>query len=98
MTYELIIDERANQDLRRAYLWQEERKKGLGGELGEEIEKVFNHLVYAPMHHQIRYADKRIAYTDRFGYGVHYRVRGHLVEVVGLHHQKQNPDKWTKRD
>ena len=96
--YELLIDKRAEQDIRQGYLYYEQLQPGLGEAFEQTMLELIWSLTTFPLRYRIRYEEHRVANSDRFDYGVHYTVRNHIVEVVGVRHQKQDPDKWTKSD
>ena len=98
MIYEVVLGQRAKFDLGEAYRWYEQQRSGLGDELEEVIFEVFERLSHYPMAHQVRYEDYRVAYTDRFDYGIHYRVSQQKVNITAIVHTKQDPEKWNKRD
>ena len=98
MSHEMIFSPEAQQDYYNAYFWYEGQKEGLGQRFREAVTMVRKKIEAHPFAYQIRYKDHRIAYTDPFGYGLHYIITGKTVEVVGLHHQKDDPTKWTNRD
>lgn len=96
--YELVVHKRADQDQTKVCLWQDQIKPGSGEELDQEIEQVLADLIANPLLNGVKYKDRRVAKTKRFKYAIHYTVTGHLIRVVGVFHQKQNPDKWTQKN
>lgn len=97
--YETVITEAAKEDLKQAQQWQQDYKgEGAAEVFADYFFDFIEGLRIFPRKHPIKYDDKRVALMKRFDYALHYTITGHLITITGLHHQKQNPQKWNKRD
>lgn len=83
--------------MREAYRWYEDRRPGLGDDFMEAIEAVFDRLSSMPEVHQVIHKDVRRALSQRFPYGIYYRVLEDRVEVIAIQHSKRDPSRWQSR-
>jgi plasmid stabilization system protein ParE len=93
----LVLRPGAKADLREAFLWYEERQPGLGGSLLESVEAVFSLLREHPLLYPRVDPAVRRAGTDRFPFGVFYRVDGETIRVIAVLHNARNPARWKGR-
>ena len=97
MTYEVRIRPRAEHDTRRAFLWYEKQRPGLGRALALELNAIYERLaenpyLYADIHRGVRRAIAR-----RFPYGVFYLVAENEVRVLSVVDMSRNPSVWKQR-
>lgn len=69
----------------------EEKQKGLGKRLFNEIENAFNLLTKNPFF-QIRYDDIRCLPLKKFPFMIHYRIEGSEVLIFAILHTSLNPE------
>ena len=96
MNYKIILLDQAQEDIFEEMLWYEEKQSGLGLSLERSLKAILKQLETYPMMYQIRYDETRIAFPDRFPYGLHYFIEDQKVYVTALVHQKDDPTKWTQ--
>ena len=58
--------------------------KGLNTRFSKAIRATIKHILDNPGVHAIRYNNVRIAYTDRFPYGIHYTVGEMSIIIVAI--------------
>jgi plasmid stabilization system protein ParE len=93
----LVLRRQAKADLDEAFHWYEERQTGLGRSFRSAVEATLSSIQEHPsMYPRVDSLIRRAA-TDRFPFGVFYRVDGDTVRVVAILHNARNPDLWKKR-
>lgn len=97
MSYTVIIQPEAENDLDEAYEYLESRNLGLGFDLLEEITNIIDLLEDNPFVYQKIYGEKRRAIVSRFGYNVIYIINGDIVYILAIMHSSRNPRRWKKR-
>lgn len=61
------------------------------------VDAAFSLIERNPLGFQIRYDDVRIAFTNRFPYGIHFVVEGDQIIVIGIYHTSRDPELWLER-
>ncbi len=97
MSRSVIFRPAAEQELREAYAWYEERHAGLGEALLSEVDETVarvreNPELYAEIHGRIRRA-----LVHRFPYGVFYLVEPDRIVVLAVFHGRRAPKVWQHR-
>lgn len=65
----------------------------------KEVNTKVNFIAKNPLVYQIRYANIRVAFTDRFPYGIHYEYNEPENEIIilAVFHTSINPGRWDKQ-
>ncbi|WAC41723.1 type II toxin-antitoxin system RelE/ParE family toxin [Pedobacter sp. SL55] len=65
----------------------------------KEVNTKVNFIAKNPLVYQIRYANIRVAFTDRFPYGIHYEYNEPENEIIilAVFHTSINPKTWEDR-
>lgn len=86
-------------DLQKARKWYNKQNLKLGDDLKKEVNKAIDYIGKYPFHFQTKYKEIRVSYTMRFPYGIFYLIKENekKVVVLGVLHNKQNPDIIKKR-
>lgn len=84
-------------ELYEAALWYEEQRTGLDVDFLEAVENTLCHIEDTPLLYPVVYRDVRRALTDRFPFGVFYRVEGDTVVVLAIVHLHRDPAVWKRR-
>ena len=87
----------AEDELTEAALWYEERREGLGVELIEEAERVFEVIAENPRLYQVAHLDVRRANLRRFPFSVYYVIHQDIVGILAVHHNSRDPKRWQRR-
>ena len=98
MSYRLVVQPEAEADLDEAYLWYEKQRRGLGRELIECVEAVFERIRETPELHPVVHRNVRHTLVKRFPYVVCYVLEEDQVDVVAVFHGHRNPTVWKSRD
>lgn len=97
MTRRVVVREEAEADLKAAYGWYEQRKRGLGGDL---IERYLERLQLIAERPEL-FADLgegvRAVALLRFPYAVYYLTLEDAIEVIAVVHTSRDPDTWRLR-
>ena len=83
MTYRLVVEPEAEADLEEAYRWYEDQRLGLGVELIDCVEAVFERLRATPKLHAIVYRTVRQTLVKRFPWFHRGRPAGCRVPAPG---------------
>jgi toxin ParE1/3/4 len=79
--------------------YYESREEGLGTELEEELDALFEMILRFPVaapQWKDR-ADRRVAVLDRFPFTVPYQIVGDEIVILALAHTSRRPDYWSRR-
>jgi toxin ParE1/3/4 len=79
--------------------YYESRQAGLGGELEDEIDAVFELILRFPEaapQWKAR-ADRRVAVLDRFPFTLPYQIMSDEIVVLALAHTSRRPGYWSRR-
>lgn len=97
MSYKLRISEFAELDLLDAMIWYEEQRGGLSNEFELSVDAALSLIERSPLGFQIRYDDVRIAFTNRFPYGIHFSIEADEIIVIGIYYISRDPEHWLER-
>ncbi|MFC1849884.1 type II toxin-antitoxin system RelE/ParE family toxin [candidate division CSSED10-310 bacterium] len=97
MSNDLIIRPAAEEEIRQAYLWYEERRKGLGDDFLLCLEETFEKINSNPLLFQVIHKNIRRALIQRFPYGIFYIIDKGRVVIVAVFHGNRDPKKWKQR-
>ena len=93
----LFITDEAYLDILDAHVWYNTLAKGLGDEFEQHLEKELNRLLKNPKLFQNKYKNIRVAYLEKFPYGIHYLIDENILKVVAVFHTSRNPQNWEDR-
>jgi len=97
MKYDLIIRPEAEQDMRGAFGWYEDRVPGLGREFLRCVDASLSQINRSPTIYSILYQGIRRSLTRRFPFGIFYIVRGQRIIILAVLHARRDPNLWQKR-
>lgn len=95
--YSLVLSDEATYDIIDAYLWYESARDGLGKDFELCIEAEFNRITRNPRLYHIGYKKIRIAYIERFPYGIHFLLEKNIIKVIAVFHTSRDPINWMER-
>lgn len=87
----------AQDDIRRAARFYEDRADGLGAEFIAEVEHALDLLTQNPQLGTVLRRGARRLLVRRFPYLVIYREETARVLVLAVGHQRRHPDFWLNR-
>ena len=97
MKYKLIIRPEAEEDLASAFLWYENRRRGLGYDFLLQVEAGLKFIERTPAIYAVGYKETRTHFIKRFPYKIIYLIDGERVIVLAVLHGKRNPHLIKKR-
>ena len=97
MTFRLEIAEAAEQDAREAFLWYCDKSPHLADKFEIALEDGMSKLKQNPFKYQVRYSSIRIKFLSHFPFGIHFKVSGELIIVIGVMHTYRSPSRWLGR-
>src|ERR1700722_13632771 len=96
MEAKLIMALEAEHDIDQAYLWYENRRKGLGEDFLERVDACIQAIRRTPEMHAKVYENYRRGFVRRFPYVVLYEYTDDTVVVYGVLHTALDPKKWRE--
>jgi len=95
--YSLLVSDEANADILDAFLWYESARDGLGKDFELCLEAELNRLLRNYKQYQIQHKKIRVAYIERFPYGIHFLVEKKFIKVIAVFHTSRDPENWEQR-
>ncbi len=89
--FQLILRPEAESDIEKVHAWYEKRRKGLGRDFVEELEKLFASIQEKPRLYPRAHKALRRALLKRFPYAIFYTLRSDEIVVSAVFHQSQDP-------
>jgi len=96
MTYSIFLTKIAKHEITEAFLWYEEKQDNLGFRFEEHITDLIENIQRNPRIYQVRYRDVRIAFMRKFPYGVHFKINGTQIIVIGVYHTSRDSAGWDR--
>lgn len=93
----LSVSPRAEEEIREAARFYEERSRGLGAAFLEIVEQALAAVEGNPLRFPVIHRNIRRALLKRFPYGVFFRIRSDQIRVVAVMHLSRSPDRWQRR-
>jgi toxin ParE1/3/4 len=93
VSYEIIIQHEALQDIQAAYAWYEEQLPGLGEDFLSELNTFLEKLRKNPQHYSFTFDDFRDVRLKRFPYLIVFRIVQPNVYINSVKHSKRKPQK-----
>lgn len=98
MSFTIVIDPRAIQDIHEAIEYYDKQQPGLGKRFEAELDDYLTTLENNPFYHQ-RYDDVHCLPLKRFPFMVHFTIDDSnlQISVYAVFHTALDPDKWQQR-
>lgn len=97
MKYKIFISEAAEFDIKESYSWYEQRQPNLGKNFKKQVVFIFKKIEDNPLIFQIKYSEVRVAFLNKFPFGIHYLVNKDKIIVLAVFHTSINPRKWVRK-
>jgi toxin ParE1/3/4 len=97
MKYRTIVRPEAEDDLKEAYSWYEDKRTGLGDDFLLQVEAGLNATAKTPTIHPIEYKGTRKHLIKRFPYKIIYLVENEQIIVLAVIHGRRSPALIKKR-
>lgn len=93
-----FVSPSVNAELKEAASWYNNARQGLGLLYLKEVGRLVNYITENPFAYSIRYSNIRVAFTNKFPYGIHYEyfAENNQVNILGIYHTSRNPDIWDQ--
>lgn len=85
------------RELNEAAIWLELQESGLGQRFLEEVAQAQRLILDYPDAWHLLGPHLRRCHLKRFRYGLIYRVKGDVIEVIAVAHDRQIPAYWRDR-
>jgi toxin ParE1/3/4 len=95
MTYDFHPEARV--EYRKAALFYDTRRVGLGAAFTLEVEASIGRILEAPERWRVIEQDVRRCLTHTFPYGVLYTIEAEAVLIVAVMHLRRRPGYWRER-
>jgi plasmid stabilization system protein ParE len=97
MTFDLVVEPRAEAEISEARDWYDERNFGLGADFVLAVDAVLISIQQNPLKYQITFGRFRRAGLRRFPYGLIYTIANNEITVVACFHGRRNPNVLRER-
>ena len=97
MKYKVIIRPEAENDLKAAFSWYEDKRVGLGYDFLLQVDAGMRFIERNPETCPSEYKGTRKYLTKRFPYKIMYLVERERIIVLAVIHGKRSPDLIKKR-
>ncbi|KGO87382.1 hypothetical protein Q765_06875 [Flavobacterium rivuli WB 3.3-2 = DSM 21788] len=87
------VADTVKSDLREAAEWYNNAKKGLGLIFLRDINVNITYITENPLVYSIRYSNIRVAFSNKFPYGIHYEfiLQENQVNIIAVYHTSRSP-------
>ena len=87
-------------DLKEAAGWYNNARKGLVLIFLKNINATVAHITENPLNYSIRYSNIRVAFSNKFPYGIHYEFLSeqNQVNILAVYHTSRNPELWEESE
>lgn len=92
-----IFHPEAEDEFFAAIEYYESVEAGLGSDFSLEVLKTIQNVVEYPLAWPVMVYDIRRCLTNRFPFGVIYRIEGEQVQVLAVMHLRREPGYWQER-
>jgi len=87
----------AETELLNAVEFYELQQPELGRRLSEEIQTAIHQICEHPLAWEKMDAETHRCLTNRFPYGVLYRIKSDHIRIIAIMHLRRKPTYWNKR-
>jgi len=97
MTREVILHAEAEAEVLQALEWYAERSAVAARAFVQELNRVITLAVRSPETWPSAYGNTRHIVFPRFPFDLVFRLRGGVIEIVAVAHQRRAPSYWSDR-
>lgn len=94
---QIFIMPAARQEIREAFDWYEQQRRGLGKRFSHELYVQLDRIVENQERFAFVSGDVRRARLHDFPYGIFFRCQDNRLYVVACLHSRRNPLVWQSR-
>ena len=92
MNYQVLVRPEAEEELEQAFLWYENKRKGLGHDFLLQVDAGLSFIQRNPEIHPEEYKISRKHLIKRFPYKIIYIIEQNIIVVLAVLHGRRNPD------
>jgi mRNA-degrading endonuclease RelE of RelBE toxin-antitoxin system len=96
--YEIEFHYDADEEMKAAAVYYEERVTGLGSDFLDEIEHGVNRIRQFPLLSSVYEDEYRRYLLKRFPYGMIYRIETEKIFIIAVAHLHRKPRYWKGRE
>ena len=89
MRYKLVLSTEIEKEYKDAVSWYDNISLSLGDDLHKVFLEELESIGSTPLVYQKRYRNIRVAFLQRFPYGIHFIFEDEVVQVLKFLHTKQ---------
>lgn len=93
----LLVESRADDDIRTAYRWYETQQEGLGERFSAELQATYQRIFDGPQRYGATPDGVRHARLRRFPYSVYFVIEDDVIIVFAVLHGRRDPVVWQRR-
>ncbi len=99
MKAKITVAKFVKQDLKEATSWYNKAREGLGLLLLNEVNEKVKQISENPLAYEIKYSNIRVAFTQKFPYGIHFEFLEdqNQIIILAVLHTAVNPQIWKER-
>lgn len=97
MIFEIRVRPEAENDIEEAAFWYESQIVGLGHDFINIVSEAFEKISQQPHAYPVVYRETRRLLTNRFPFGVYYKIDKEIVVVIAVMHSSRDPRRWKER-
>jgi plasmid stabilization system protein ParE len=95
--FRVVLDPRAEDDARQAFLWYAERRAVAAADFQAELTRAVEDLTETALAWPGKELGVRSRVLEKYPYTLFYRVAAEEVLIVAVAHQKRRPGYWKRR-
>lgn len=98
MKIKKYVADTVKSDLKEASEWYNNARKGLGLIFLKDISQNVSYITENPLVYSVRYSNIRVAFSNKFPYGIHYEYLPEFnqVNILAVYHTSRNPQLWDE--
>jgi toxin ParE1/3/4 len=97
VTLRLTLRPIASAEMQEAFVWYEERRRGLGQRFIEAVQETLSAIEANPQHYPRARGEIRRAAIRRFPYAILYLAEPDATVVLACFHSRRDPRGWQSR-
>ena len=97
MNYRAILEPAAEDELRIAHAWYQQKGPTLGNAFLDSVGAVISAIERNPLLYPVVHQDIRRAVVKRFPYCLYFVIEGSSLQVIALFHGRRDPAIWMAR-
>ncbi len=82
--YKSVFKDDAKQDIKDAFIWYNQQKKGLGEKFTASVRKRLKQIRNNPNSVQVRYSQTHTALIEKFPYMIHFFIDETIIQLLSL--------------